>query len=90
LGVLLALSILVASIRILLELAAALPSHAFNPYGLNAIVAWIALELAVAALFVRPGARLTALSAMRSGSACRCSRRPRPKVRFGPARSRVP
>jgi hypothetical protein len=64
LGVLLALSILVAAIRILLELAVAFPSHAFNPYGLNAIVAWIALELAVAALFVRPGARLTALSAM--------------------------
>ncbi len=36
----------------------------FNPYGLNALVAWIALELAVAALFVRPANRVTALSAM--------------------------
>jgi len=64
LPVLLGVSVLVAAIRILLELAMAFPSHAFNPYGLNATVAWIALELAVAALFVRPDARLTALSAM--------------------------
>jgi hypothetical protein len=64
LPVLLGISVLVAVVRILLELAMALPSHAFNPYGLNATVAWIALELAVAALFVRPDARLTALSAM--------------------------
>jgi len=64
LRVLLGISILTAAVRILLQLAAAFPSHAFNPYGLNAVVAWIALELAVAALFVRPGARVTALSAM--------------------------
>ncbi len=64
LPVLLGISILTAAVRMLLQLAAALPSHAFNPYGLNAVVAWIALELAVAALFVRPGARVTALSAM--------------------------
>jgi hypothetical protein len=60
----LGVSILTAAVRILLQLAASFPSHAFNPYGLNAVVAWIALELAVAALFVRPGARVTALSAM--------------------------
>jgi len=36
----------------------------FNPYGLNATAAWLALELAVAALFVRPPARASALSAM--------------------------
>ena len=64
LRVLLGISILIAAVRILLQFAAAFPSHAFNPYGLNAVVAWIALELAVAALFVRPGARITALSAM--------------------------
>jgi Peptidase C13 family len=64
LRVLLGISIVTAAVRMLLQLAAAFPSHAFNPYGLNAVVAWIALELAVAALFVRPGARLTALSAM--------------------------
>ena len=64
LRVLLVLSILTATVRVLLQWAAALPSPAFSPYGLNAVVAWIALELAVAALFVRPGARLTALSAM--------------------------
>jgi Peptidase C13 family len=64
LRVLLGISILIAAVRILLQLAAAFPSHAFNPYGLNAVVAWIALELAVAALFVRPGARVTTLSAM--------------------------
>ncbi|HEX3505738.1 MAG TPA: C13 family peptidase [Xanthobacteraceae bacterium] len=64
LRVLLGVAILLAAVRIVLQLAAAFPSHAFNPYGLNAIIAWIALELAVAALFVRQGARVTALSAM--------------------------
>jgi Peptidase C13 family len=64
LRVLLGISILTAAVRLLLQSAAAFPSHAFNPYGLNAVVAWTALELAVAALFVRPGARVTALSAM--------------------------
>jgi hypothetical protein len=64
LRVLLGVCFLTAAVRILLQLAASFPSHAFNPYGLNAVVAWIAVELAVAALFVRPGARVTALSAM--------------------------
>jgi hypothetical protein len=64
LRVLLAVSIATAAVRILLQLAAAYPAQSFNPYGLNAAVAWIALELAVAALFIRPGARVTALSAM--------------------------
>src|SRR5215831_6781670 len=36
----------------------------FNPYGINAAVAWIALEIAVAALVVPAGARTSALSAM--------------------------
>src|ERR1700722_18332814 len=51
-------------LRILLQLAAAGSGAGFNPYGLNAIVAWLALEAAVAALFVPPTARNTALSAM--------------------------
>jgi hypothetical protein len=51
-------------VRIALQLFAAGSWHAFNPYGLNAVVAWIALELTVAALFVRPAGRAAALSAM--------------------------
>jgi hypothetical protein len=64
LPVLLAFAILLAIVRIGLQLLAAGSWHAFNPYGLNAVVAWIALELAVAALFVRPAGRPTALSAL--------------------------
>jgi hypothetical protein len=64
LPVLLGFAIAVAAVRIALQLLAAGSWHAFNPYGLNAVVAWIALELAVAALFVRPAGRATALSAL--------------------------
>ena len=64
LAVLLGFAAAVAAERMALQLLAAGSWHAFNPYGLNAVVAWIALELAVAALFVRPGARASALSAM--------------------------
>jgi hypothetical protein len=64
LEVLLVFAILAALIRIALELLAAGGWQAFNPYGLNAVVAWLALELAVAALFVRSGARAAALAAM--------------------------
>jgi hypothetical protein len=64
LPVLLGFAVAVAIIRIALQLLAAGTWHAFNPYGLNAVVAWIALELAVAALFVRPAGRATALSAL--------------------------
>jgi len=64
LPVLLGCAIVVAMVRIGLELLAAGSWHAFNPYGLNAVVAWLAIELAVAALFVRPTGRATALSAM--------------------------
>ncbi len=53
-----------ALVRVTLQYFAAGPSPGFNPYGLNAVVAWLALELAVAALFVRPMGRATALSAM--------------------------
>jgi hypothetical protein len=51
-------------LRVVVQLAAAGSGAGFNPYGLNAIVAWLALEAAVAALFVPPAARSTALSAM--------------------------
>jgi hypothetical protein len=64
LPVLLGIAILTAAVRVELQLFAVGAVHGFNPYGLNAVVAWIALELGVAALFVRPGARITALSAM--------------------------
>src|SRR5215471_708464 len=61
---LLAFAILLAATRAGLQLAEAGAWQAFNPYGLNAVIAWIALELAIAALFVRPAARTTALAAM--------------------------
>jgi hypothetical protein len=53
-----------ALIRVALQFLAAGPSGGFNPYGLNAVVAWLALELAVAALFVRAAVRASVLSAM--------------------------
>ncbi|MGC1352395.1 MAG: C13 family peptidase [Xanthobacteraceae bacterium] len=61
---LLVCAITLAALRIAVQFMAAGPTGAFNPYGLNAAVAWVALEIAVAALFVQPGARTTALSAM--------------------------
>jgi hypothetical protein len=64
LAFLLAIAVAVAVLRVALQLLAAESWHAFNPYGLNAVVAWIALELAVAALFVRPACRATALSVL--------------------------
>jgi Peptidase C13 family len=64
LPVLLGFAAILAAVRIVLQLAEAGSWHLFTPYGLNAVVAWIAVELAVAALFVRPDARMTALSAM--------------------------
>ncbi len=64
LPVLLGFAVAVAVARIALQLLAAGSWRIFNPYGLNAVVAWIALELAVAALFVRPAGRACALSTM--------------------------
>ena len=61
---LLAFAALVAVVRAALQLVEAGAWQDFNPYGLNAVIAWIALELAIAALFVRPPARTTALAAM--------------------------
>ncbi len=64
LRLLLAFAGLVAVDRVGLQLLEAGGWQAFNPYGLNAVIAWIALELAIAALFVRPAARTTALATM--------------------------
>src|SRR5271154_890089 len=61
---LLVASIVVIVARIALQLLDAGSWHAFNPYGLNAVVAWLAIELAIAASFVRPAGRATAVSAM--------------------------
>ena len=61
---LLAFAVLVAAVRAGLQLIEAGALQDFNPYGLNAVIAWIALELAIAALFVHPAARTTALAAM--------------------------
>jgi hypothetical protein len=57
-------AIALAAVRIALQFVAAGPGPHFNPYGFNAVVAWLALALAVAAFFVRPAARATALSAL--------------------------
>ncbi len=64
LPVLLGCTVFVVALRVALQLVAAGSWQSFNPYGLNAAVAWAAIELAVAALFVRPAGRATALSAM--------------------------
>jgi hypothetical protein len=64
LPILLGIAVAATVLRVALQLLAAESWHAFNPYGLNAVVAWVALELAVAALFVRPACRATALSAL--------------------------
>jgi hypothetical protein len=61
---LLVCAILLAAVRVASQLLAAGAGGGFNPYGLNALVAWVALDIAVAALFVRPAARATALSGM--------------------------
>ena len=57
-------AVVLAALRVALQYVAALPVAELNPYGLNAVVAWLALALAVAALFVRPAGRATALAAM--------------------------
>jgi hypothetical protein len=57
-------TIALTAVRVASQFMAAGPGAGFNPYGLNAVVAWVAIEVAIAALFVRPAARTTALSAM--------------------------
>jgi hypothetical protein len=57
-------TLVLAAVRIAIQYVEAAPSPTFTPYGLNALVAWLALALAVAAFFVRPEGRVTVLSAM--------------------------
>jgi hypothetical protein len=57
-------TVLLAAVRVGLQFLDSGVSGGFNPYGLNALAAVLAIELAVAGLFVRPGGRLTALAAM--------------------------
>ena len=57
-------TLLLAAVRITLQFLDTRLSGGFNPYGLNALAALLAIELAIAGLFVRPGGRVTALAAM--------------------------
>ena len=57
-------TVLLAAVRIGLQFLDARLSGGFNPYGLNALAAALAIELAVAGLFMRPAGRVTALAAM--------------------------
>lgn len=57
-------AVLLAVVRLAFQFLGAGPGAGFNPYGLNALIAWVALDIAAAALFVPPAARTTALSAM--------------------------
>jgi Peptidase C13 family len=56
--------LVLAAVRCALQFAEALPAPGFNPYGFNAVIAWLAIALVVTACFVPPPARVTALSAM--------------------------
>jgi hypothetical protein len=58
-------TLVLAAVRVALQYLSVAdePLH-FNPYGLNAVAARLALEVAVAAFFVQPQARTTALAAM--------------------------
>jgi Peptidase C13 family len=60
---LLVCAVVLAALRVALQIPAG-AGGGFNPYGINAAIAWIALEVAVAALFVPHGVRTSALSAM--------------------------
>ena len=64
LSVLVGWTLVLALVRLAIQLADALPSPVFAPYGLNALVAWLVIALVVAAFFVEPKQRATVLSAM--------------------------
>lgn len=57
-------TLILAAVRGAIQYLDAAPSPAFTPYGINALVAWLVIALAVAAFFVRPAVRATFLSAM--------------------------
>jgi Peptidase C13 family len=61
---LLIFAVILAALRVALQFAAAGTHAPFNPYGLNAIVAWLALDIAATALLIKPPWRVTALAAM--------------------------
>lgn len=61
---LLAWVIVLAFVRGGLQLVEAGPTPLFNPYGLNSVVAWIAIALTITALFLPQPARITALAAV--------------------------
>ena len=56
--------VVLAALRVALQFLTAGPHGAFNPYGINALIAWLALEIVAAALIVPAAARMTALTAM--------------------------
>ncbi|HEX4409377.1 MAG TPA: C13 family peptidase [Xanthobacteraceae bacterium] len=64
LPVLLGFAVLAIAVRVALQFLTAESWHTFNPYGLNSVLAWTALELAAAAFFVHPAVRASALSAL--------------------------
>jgi len=64
LGGLILLLLLLAALRAAIQLVAAGPQAELDPYGANALVAWIALEVAVATLLVPATGRAAALAAM--------------------------
>ncbi len=64
LGTLLGWTLVLALVRGAIQFLDAAPAPVFAPYGLNALVAWLVIALAVAAFFVRPAVRATFLSAM--------------------------
>lgn len=61
---LLGVIVILAALRMALQFLAAGPHGAFNPYGINALIAWLALEIAAAALVIPRAGRVTALTAM--------------------------
>ena len=56
--------VVLAAVRVALQYVSAGAAPNFTLYGLNAVVASLAIELAIAALFIQAGGRATVLSAM--------------------------
>ena len=52
LSVLVGWTLVLALVRLAIQVADALPSPAFTPYGLNALIAWLVIALVVAAFFI--------------------------------------
>jgi peptidase C13-like protein len=64
LSVLVGWALMWALVHLAIQYVGATPSPSFTPYGLNALIAWLAIMLAVAAFFASPQARTTVLAAM--------------------------